>query len=828
MFFYLKLFKRQTRLATAKLFCIAIMIACAVTFSISLVSDRLEQLFEQQSREVLAADLVLNSSNPISNKQAEIINQSAADSATTVVFQTMANNGQDFILASVKAVSPQYPLIGTLQISLDPYKTGTPVQHGPATGEIWIENRILYQLGLSIGDTLNIGEKEFTITQVLLYEPDRGSNFYNFTPRIMMHLDDVEETQVIQTGSRVQYNYLFSGNQNALDQLSRSLDKTLYANQKFVTINNVNQTLSTTLDRAYRFLHVASLIAILLGAVATSLVSYQYTQDMQYQYAILRCIGLRGKQLILSVLLPFVIFSLISIIGGLAIGAITHAIILNAIADILPSELPNASIKPYLFSITTVLIVIVSFTWPFLKNLIQTPPKLLLNNTEIQKTPWWAAIISALIGIFILVQLGISDIYLSIIVLTGIILFAGITYIAISLIVKLFIRFYQHRSIHARLATRTLAANNKMANIQIVAIGTTIFCLALVQTLRDDVLQSWQAKVPADAPNFFVLNLFEKDRQSFLDELESIGVEHSNLYPVARGRLTTINTIPVREAVTKESRRGDNVLNRDLALTSTKELPKDNVIVAGSWQEKNNDLSTRTVSIEHDLAKNLGLKMGDVLGFTIDTTIISATITSIRTVDWESFTPNFYIIFAPKDLDNLPSTYIGSFRLNQEQRHLIAKLNTQFPSTSFFDVDFLLKRIQDIARQISLAIEIILYFSLAAGISVFIAIELVLQHSRVQSTAIFKALGAQTRTIQKVFTMQFIMIGLAAGIFAYIMNCIIGFIINYYIINTAYVFNIKTLLLCLVITPALIVCSGYFAIRKTKQTSAKQLLQINS
>ena len=823
--FYSRLIKRQFQLTTVRLFCIAVTIACAVTFSISLLSDRLEQLFAQQSKEVLAADLLLNSTTPLSSDQEEIIANTPVQTARTLVFQTMANANDEFMLASVKAASYNYPLRGQLQISTAAYGEAFASDKGPEPGEVWVENRVLHQLNLAIGDFINIGERSFPITRVLVFEPDRGGSFYSFTPRIMMHWQDIESTKVVQLGSRVRYGYLFASDKVNLESLTNALEKSLRANQSFVSVEESNEAIATTIQRAYRFLHVAAIIAILLGAVATALVSYQYTQEMTYQYAILRCLGLRSVKLILSILIPFILFTGIAIFAGLIIGTFAHLIILHGLGDLVPQQLPNASAKPFIISIMTTLIVVVSFTWPFLHQLVQTPPKLLLRRPETTHTPILTTMISASIGLFALAQIGISDWFLSITIILGLFAFVAITYALTNIIIKLLIRYNQSASVHARLGTRMLAANKRMVNIQIITIGTTIFCLALIYTLRDDLLLSWQSKVPVDAPNFFVINLFAKDKTKFSNELKNMGVNHSDLYPIVRGRLTTINDRPVREIVSKEARAGDNILNRDLALTSTASLPKDNNIIAGEWHSTSTPVAYNSISVEAELANKLGLNLGDELKFTVDTNTVQGIITSLRTVEWESFTPNFYMIFAPGNLQHLPTTFIGSFRLTPTQRPSISKFVTQFPSASFFDVNFLLERIQGITRQISFAIQMILYFSLAASLIVFMAIELILHHSRIYSTAIFKAVGAETKLVNKIYKAQFIVVGVAAGIFAYILNSIISFSLSHFIIESAFILNLKTIVLCLLITPMLIVFSGSLSVYKTQKTPAKKLLE---
>ena len=811
-----------------RLFCTAIAIACAVTFSITLLGDRLEKLFINQSKEVLAADLVLDSTTELRTDQLEIIKKTsleqAISQAITLRFPTMANANDAYILSSVKAVTDNYPLRGQLQVSDTLYGEAIPMSHGPVAGEVWVEDRILNELGISLGEYVTVGERAFKITRVVIYEPDRGSNFYSFTPRILMHWDDVASTQVVQPGSRLRYHYLFAGEARAIDDLKQNLEPALQPNQKFETIKDTNEAMANTLQRAYRFLHVTALIAILLGAVGAALVSYQYANEMTYQYAVLRCLGLRGKRLHGAILLPFLLFTLIAIVIGLSIGGLGHYFILNSLKDLIPSSLPPPGIKPFLLSSFTALIVVISFAWPFLNNLLKTPPKLLLNHAEAQAPPIIFTVMSMTIGIAIIVYVGTQDVLISFYIIAGLCSFTLIAYGLTQFFIRWIIKRSKKQAVSTRLGARMLGANRRMVSLQIIAIAITFFSLALIQTLRDDLVSSWQSKVPENAPNFFAINLFVEDKPVFLAELQKNNITHSPLYPIVRGRLSAINGEPVRKYVSKEKVRKDESLNRDLALSWGLELPPDNKIISGKWHELEDSPEQITVSVEEGVAENLKIVLGDTLEFTIETHKVEALVTSIRSVEWESFTPNFYMIFYPGSLDGLPVTYLSSMHLKEFQRTLLPTFIQKFPNVTFFDVDFLLTRIRGIMRQISTAVETILYFSLFASLIVFIAIEMILRRYRSYSVAIYKAVGAKSEFIQKVFRSQFIFIGLISGAIAYFLNISIGFIISIYFIEGDYVFNIKTAILCLLIVPALVLTSGFFSIQRVNQTPAKKLL----
>jgi putative ABC transport system permease protein len=826
--FYIKLLLRQLRQNSVRLFCVAVAVACAVTFSITLLGDRLEQLFNSQAKEVIAADLALSSTTDLTEQQNQIIAKSSLAKAKTLRFQTMANANIDsneaLLLSSVKAVSQGYPLIGELQISDQLYGDTQATQGIPNQGEVWVEDRVLNELRLNINDFINIGEKSFKITRVLIYEPDRGNSFYSFTPRIMMNWEDVAATKIVRPGSRVNYRYLFSGSGNELSQLQAQLAPTLQLNQEFITIDAANQTLASTLERAYRFLHITALIAVLLGAVAAALVSYHYANEMTYQYALLRCLGLQGKRMIASLVVPFVVFSIIAIIIGFMLGGVGHVLILRSLGDLIPETLPAASLKPFLITTFTAVVVVTSFAWPFLKKLLHTAPKLLLHRSETQKHPILFTVVTMLLGISVLIYIGTQDVMISFYIIAVLFLFVVLAYALTFLLISWFVKRSQFASVSTKLSARNLKANRRMVAVQVVAVAITFFSLALITTIRDDLVASWQAKVPDDAPNIFVINLFANEKQSFLDELGKRGLKHSPLYPVVRGRLSAVNNQPIREYASKESERQDESLSRDLALTWNLQLPKDNKIIQGQWHSKTHRESVSLVSVEQGIAENLGIELGDTLAFTVETQIVKAEVTSIRSVEWESFTPNFYMIFNPGALDGLPVSYMGSLRLNKEQRSILPEFVKQFPSATFFDVDFLLNRIRGIAQKISYAVETVLYFALLASVLVFISIEMIQRKYRTYSTAIFKAVGANTKLVQKMFRTQFILIGIIAGMIAYLLNLIIGFVLTNYLLESEFVFNIKTTILCLLLAPFLVLVAGYISVQRTKQMPVKQLL----
>ena len=818
--FYSRLVARQWRLPSLRLFCLAVAISCAVSHSISLLGDRVERLLERQSRDVLAADLVLRSSVPLNDQQEQLVRSSGLRRADVLLLRSMAMRGDNGILASVKAVSPEYPLRGTLRTARQLYGDAMPEASGPPPGEIWVEDRILHSLGAALGDSINIGISALPVTRVLVYEPDRGNSFYSFTPRVMMHLDDIAATGVVQPGSRLSYNTLLAGPEPALNQLRQSL--ALSRQQRFVEVEDRSAALAETMERARRFLAICTLVALLLGAVAAALASYDYGRQSLMTAALLRCLGLRRGGLAAALCLPFASAMLAALALGWTLGWAVQMLIVAALAGLLPQGLPQAGPLPFVASAMGVLLVGVCFAGPFIWRLLRAAPgQLLRQNPEPQSILILGAVLMGS-GLGALVWLATGELraalytWLGLVALVFLVAALGFALLHITSALS-----NRTGSLVARIAGR-LVRHNPLLQLQVLALALVFFALALMYSLQSDLVDSWQDRVPADAPNFFAINLGDADVEPFAAVLERNAIPHSPLYPIVRGRPSQVNGETIEDYVSKDARRDHESLRRDLSLTWSWQLPKGNRITAGAWHSPG---APPGISVEQELAENLGWQLGDELGFIINTQTLRATITSIRSVDWESFTPNFYIIFTPGMMDGLPATHLASLRLEQRQRTLIADMVRQFPSATFFDVAFLLERIRAIIGQLGSAVSILMYGALLAGVLVFVVVEAICQGQRRQMSALCRAMGARAAWVRRIYRWQFVGIGLLAGALGYLINTLVGIFASWWILETPWIFNPTTALLCLTVPPLLCLATGTIALKRGGHTPLTTLLR---
>ncbi|MBC7184999.1 MAG: ABC transporter ATP-binding protein, partial [Marinobacter sp.] len=311
-----------------------------------------------------------------------------------------------------------------------------------------------------------------------------------------------------------------------------------------------------------------------------------------------------------------------------------------------------------------------------------------------------------------------------------------------------------------RLALVGLYRHRKASLSQIAVFAMTLMLAATLILVRTSLLADWQAQLPNDAPNHFLINIAPDS----VDEIDSFWQERGQpldkLYPMVRGRLTELNGQPVKEAVSKDERVG--ALNRELNLTWMSELPEDNRIVAGSWFAKG---QTEGVSVEAELAGKLGLTVGDRLTFTIGSEKVTEPVTSIRTVQWDSMKPNFYMAFPPQGgLEGMPATWITSFYLPEDKKNALNEFSRQFPTVSVLEIDHIIERIQEIVRQVTQAIEAILALILAAALVVMAAVVSATLRDRQREGALLRTLGGRQSLLVRSTMLEFALLGGFAGL----------------------------------------------------------------
>ncbi|UVK84939.1 ABC transporter permease [Pseudomonas sichuanensis] len=757
---------RDARASEVRVLFFALLVAVAASTAIGYFGSRLNGAMQLRASEFLGADLVLQGSAPATAQQIADGTVLGLRHAQVVEFTSVVGGDNGIQLSSIKAADAAYPLRGQLRSAAAPYAAETP-GGGPAPGEAWVEPRLLAALGLSVGDSIDVGMKTLRMSRVLTYEPDRANNFYSLTPRVLMNLADLEATGVIQPGSRVSYRELWRGDIDALAQYRTTAEASLAANQRLLDTRDGNRQIGGALGKAERYLNMASLVAVLLAGVAVALSASRYAARRLDASALLRCLGLSRHQALGLYCLQLAMLGTVAALGGALLGWLAQLGLFRLLEGLLPSQLPPGGLAPALAGIGTGLVALAGFALPPLAALGRVPPLRVLRR-DLLPTPTssWLVYGAALLALGLIMWRLSLDLLLTFALLGGGLIAALLLGGLLLLGLRSLRQLLAGAPLAWRLGLGQLLRHPLAAAGQALAFGLILLAMGLVALLRAELLDNWQAQLPKDAPNHFVLNILPDERQPFTERLAQINATSAPLYPVIPGRLTHINEQPVRQLVSKES-TGERAIQRDLSLTWAAELPQGNALSAGNWwQRAPQDAAIPGVSVEAELAQSLNLQLGDLLTFDIGGQQRQARVSSLRTVHWDSFQPNFYMIFQPGTLQGLPATYLTSFYLAPGHDQEVVALSRAFPAATILQVDALLGQLRSILAQVTLAVEYVLLFVLAAGLAVLFAGLQATLDERIRQGALLRALGAARPLLVKARRIEFGLLGAVSGLLA--------------------------------------------------------------
>lgn len=816
----LRLLWRDGRSGELTILLFALVIAVSCSTAISVFSDRLQRTMTSQAAEFLAADLVIASPAPLT---AELIaTAQALKQSQSVEFPSVLMEGEELLLASIKAVSADYPLRGQLKISdSNSEKISTTP---PPAGQAWVDKRVLSALHLKLGDTLTVGEQALTISQILTYEPDKQGDFFSMSPRVLINKADLAATNAIQAGSRVHYAYQFSGDEQSLAAFKRHIKPLLNPSQRIIDIHEDRPEIGNALSRAERYLGLSSIVVILISGVAIAMATRRYSERHFNTAAILRCLGCKQREILWLFSGQFLVLGLAASSIGCGIGWLAQQGLFYLLRDLLPVQLASPSLFALLFGLVIGMAILLGFALPPLLRLKKVSAlRVLRRDLEPLPVSAWLVYGLALSLIAVLIWQYTNDVKMTVTIIGGSVLallvMGGVLYLLLIQARKLLPKL----GLTWRFGLQALVRNPQTSVSQILAFSITLVAMMLSFTVRTDLLNDWQMQLPDNAPNHFAMNIFPAQLADFSRDLSQKQIAANQLYPVISGRLVAINDVAVQQIVSKES-EGERATRRDLSLTWAATPPNDNKLVAGSWWDTNAEKNL--VSVEEKLAKNLGIKVGDSLGFTVGSQQFAATVSNIRSLRWDTMKPNFYMIFSPNTLNDFPSTYLTSFYLAPEQKNSLNELVKTYPNITVLEVDLILAQLKLILSQLTSAVNYVLYFALLSGFTVLFAAVYASLDQRIYEGALMRTLGANRALLRKTHCIEFALLGLMAGLLAVFISQALVFSLYHWVLKMDYQPNLLICGLTPIIGTFFVMLAGYFGVREVANKSPMVILRL--
>ena len=767
--------RREFAYGEYRLTLIALIVGVTTVTALSLTTSRIQNAMLGQAVDLIGGDVVVQSSTQIKPETRSLAASFELKQSLSVTSLTMASVEDNFLLSSIRAVDDQYPLKGMLTTRRGLEATPVESAERPASGEAWVERGVLERLNSTIGTTIDIGHGQFKITRVLDIEPDRGGSFYSINPRILLNWADLDKTAVVQPGSRLQYKLMLSGDEAQVSGFTKAVEPTLDASQRLISPQNKEDQLSENLGRAKGFINISTLLAVILCGIAVSLAASHHARRHIKQVALLRCFGLKPSDVNVIHILQLIFISIPAIALGLGLGYLTHSVLMQFIAELFRAQLPAASLSAWLSGPITALFMVLGFGLPPLLRLAKiSPARVFRQDTGNPKNASLFSITVALLALSLISWWQTGDLKLALIGIAGLIVIILVLSVLVVGLLKLLAK-YTHQLSTLRGAISNIMAKPSLTAMQVVGFGISLFAIALIVFFRTDVMDQWNQQIPHNAPNRFVFDLSPANKSAFSTLLNQHDVD-TQIYPVVRGRLININGKRVQTAVSKER---DGALNRDLSLTQVEAVPYENEIIEGEFISTYDPaLKLIPVSVESQVAEVLGLHLNDTLEFLIEGQTLLSTVASIRTVNWENFRPNFYMLFPNGALDQFSQSNLTSFYLPPENTTLEKKIHQNFIGTTVVNVDFIISRIQRLIEQISAAMELTFSMAVLAGLTVFWAALLTTAHDKQTQAALLRALGASRKSVRRRFIAEQLVIGFLGGFLASICLLLVSYLIS--------------------------------------------------
>ena len=807
----LRLLRRDWKGGELRLLFLALIMAVTSITGIALFTDRLEKALLLESANMLAADRIVSGRGDLPREVLTEGQTRGLSTAEVVSFTSMAFSETGNILVAAKAVTDAYPLRGEVIVSEQAFVRGTPIGSGPPQGEVWLESRAMAALDIDIGDFVSVGEAELRVGRIIVAEPDRGggSMMDNAGPRLMLHMDDLASTNVVQLGSRVSNRYLFAADDisdlDSFEDWFRSREE--WRGRYYIRdIRDESEEVREALERAESFLLLSSLFAVLLAGVAIALTAKRYSERHYDYVAILKTFGCTSSQISFIYLNIQLVLASFAVSIGWLFGWFIHGVILAVLQRLLFVDLPEPGFQPFIVGGLTAVICLLSFALPPLLALRETPPlRVLRKDISQQKIGDNVPYLFGALGALLLVYWYSQDLILTSVLIISVaaiaLVLSGVSYFIL--------RTSSSTGMKAGsawlLAMTATRRRRKQNVLQVMVFSITIMSLLILTLLRTDLVEEWQAQLPENTPNHFMMNITQSQIPGIESFFAQNGIEGNQFFPLVSARVTRVNgdlpspgdesevsvsratltegseieetesemalgTNPQTDAppvnaedATTGGRRVRGRWSRRQVTWST-DLPSDNMITEGIWWGEESEPGY--VSIEQEYAEWLDLELGDRLEFEVNQQIVSAEVSSFRSVRWDNMQPNFFIIFSPGTIDHLGATFLSTALMEREQKILLNDLVRLFPTVVVIEIDALIEQIQTIIIQVTSAIELISILVLLCGALVLVACVNASLDERFHENAILRTLGAGRKLILSSLLIEFASIGVVAGLIA--------------------------------------------------------------
>ena len=806
----------------------ALVLAVVAITAVGFFTKRVESALSQQGALLLGGDLTVLADHAIRQDFISQAKKSGLVTVKTYEFPSMVLADEQGQLAEIKAVENNFPLRGDLTLGSSTTGSGRVVKAAPKSGEVWLEPRLANLLNLQVGDTLAVGEKSMRISAILMQEPSRGGDMFSFAPRLMMNAQDLPDTQLIQCGSRVKYQLLVAGEPNNIRAYHQEMRPQLARGERMEDLRNARPEIKLALDKAEQFLGLSAMVSVILAMVAMLLSSLPYIKQSLDTFALMRCFGASQKTVLQVLVMQTLLIAFLSALIGVVIAYFTQLGLAKLAGNLFVGTLPAASFSPVwvglVASLAMMTAVVLPHAWQMRK---LSAMNILRRETLVQPISAQAKFLPAVLVMIGMIFWQAQDVKIAgatiLAMLILCLIVVGFTYLLL-LVAKLVMQLTPRNQTFATIAVGVQGLKTRLglSTLQMIGFSMGLTVLLLLALIRSDLIRNWQASLPADAPNRFAINIQPAQIAGIQQFFTQQNIKDTTVFPMVKGRLLSINHAAIKPEQWSDE-RSKRLAEREFNLSWASVMQSDNKQVAGRWWQAS-EHGKPYLSLEQDLAKTLGIKLGDTLTFDVAGNPLTLTVTSLRKVDWDTMRANFFAVTPPGVLEQFPASYISSFHLPLGADMSLNQLVKQYSNLTVIDVAALMQQVRGIMQKMSSTVEYVFMFSLITGLAVLYAALVATRDERVAEATLMRVFGASRRQVSIAYFTEFFCIGLIAALMATLCANVLAYYISTHVLDIPFQFNVNLALLAIVSATAAIPFAAWLGLRGFLNIPPRQLL----
>lgn len=815
---------RHTRLAEFNLLFVGLLLVGMALAAVGLFTDRVEQGMEARTSALLGADGIIDSNRPLGEDKAVYValaEKFGLQVAHSVSFISMAITEDGSRLAGVRAVSDNYPLRGEVLLAAVDGGEAEVVSTAPPRGVLWGATQLVVDLGLGLSPEVQLGDSFLRFEREILLEPESGTGVLRLTPRLLMNIDDLEETGLVTAASRARFRLLVAGSKGALAGFEEAVVPLLKDDQSWEVAELRRDGARNTIGRVVSYLRVTVLLAVVLAIVAMALAAQGLWGRQIHEIALLRCLGQDHGQTLRSLARVYMLAVVPVSLVGIGLGYLFQHFAAVLIEEATGIPLPPATWLPVWLSLLMCVVVVVAVMMPILLAIKKVPTITLLRAEQADSIRRNRSAGLSILALVIVVTLFLArDLWLAVSVLSGLVFAALILWLVVRGIIEVSKRLVAPRSTAWYAALKALQSNSGRSAWLASAFVVTIFALVLLGAVREDLFEAWQKSIPVDAPNLFLVNIQAHETDGVASLLTDNDISGVTLYPIIRSRIAAINNRQIAQLAFQDEEARHRI-NHDFNMTVLPDLPADNQILAGAWFAAG-DVG---FSVEREIAETLGIRLGDRLTMATGGVLSEAPVSSLREVKWDNMRPNFYIIASPGLLDDVPRNYITSVYVEQQRNELVREISLAYPSVTAIDLGMLLARVRTLSAQGGNAVSTVFVFTLITALLVLLGVLQGQRSARELEVALLKTLGAGRRFVRLAIVLEFAFLGALAGFIGGGMALLSGWLLAEYVFEFSYSVPWQWLLFSMAGAVIVVAAIGYASVRNLLNVLPVNLLK---